>query len=439
MRSLLSKYRKISRTRIPIFAAAAVAFVWSLIVIGSQMSSPFTFDDPAQHTEAIEREFELASVVYEQLESLPDWAVAVVGLPAPSQHYAEARAVFEKSEDHDLLTPEGLATLKQIRELEKEELNIETFRYLNGPSDNLTAWQRDALRKLFPADAQPSWILSKLESSGDRTKRIFAWYVFGSVGLLIFTLAGLPCLKRTLTTIFQKVPAPRSPITKCFRPSLMVTFTFIGMLVAVFAFVPYSLIAESLSPFGQWVGYFLSTIAAMAVPALVLCQLSLARLSHLARVLGWNRPVHWRLVFGGFSLCLIADWIFILIANQMGWHDWGRADSSYDGLLGFGFYLVIAVIVAPVVEEIVYRGFLFQSLQNRFSTLFAVIGSSALFTLIHFYGFVGSGSVFVFAVVACLIYRATGSLKTVIAFHALNNLVLVSLWWPLTNGVFSGI
>ncbi|WP_020396043.1 CPBP family intramembrane glutamic endopeptidase [Thiolinea disciformis] len=80
--------------------------------------------------------------------------------------------------------------------------------------------------------------------------------------------------------------------------------------------------------------------------------------------------------------------------------------------------LVSAVILAPVIEEYLFRGFLL----NRFSLLigvpWAIIISSALFAILHT-DIVGA---FIFAVLMCFIYMQTRSLVGPILVHFSNNL-----------------
>lgn len=46
--------------------------------------------------------------------------------------------------------------------------------------------------------------------------------------------------------------------------------------------------------------------------------------------------------------------------------------------------VIAAVILAPIVEEIFFRGLCLRAIENRFGTTVAVIGSTILFTLPHF-------------------------------------------------------
>jgi membrane protease YdiL (CAAX protease family) len=86
--------------------------------------------------------------------------------------------------------------------------------------------------------------------------------------------------------------------------------------------------------------------------------------------------------------------------------------------------LVLATVVAPLIEELVCRCFLYRALERQYGWFVAMLGSSAVFGLLHphFAAAFTSGLVF-----ACL-YRRTGSLWAPIAVHSFFNFML---WWPI--------
>lgn len=78
---------------------------------------------------------------------------------------------------------------------------------------------------------------------------------------------------------------------------------------------------------------------------------------------------------------------------------------------------VLTVLVAPIVEELFFRGFLLHRWARRWSTLTAVIASSALFAVLHG-EWIGH---FLFGVVMSALYLRTRRLWMPIAAHAINN------------------
>jgi membrane protease YdiL (CAAX protease family) len=85
-----------------------------------------------------------------------------------------------------------------------------------------------------------------------------------------------------------------------------------------------------------------------------------------------------------------------------------------------------AVVCAPFVEELLFRGFLLHRWARRWGTGPAVIASSALFAVLHG-DWIGQ---FLFAVAMCALYLRTRTLWLPIAAHALSNLVIALTTLP---------
>ncbi len=97
--------------------------------------------------------------------------------------------------------------------------------------------------------------------------------------------------------------------------------------------------------------------------------------------------------------------------------------------------LVVAlVIVAPIAEEIFFRGVVYNAWLREYGPTRALSGSAVLFGFIH-------GSVFLFVpilalgVVLALVYRRTGSLPAAIALHAGFNGITVALGLLVRFGI----
>jgi uncharacterized protein len=81
---------------------------------------------------------------------------------------------------------------------------------------------------------------------------------------------------------------------------------------------------------------------------------------------------------------------------------------------------IAAVIVAPLVEETVFRGFIYGVLKRYTDGWFAAVCSAALFAIVHMH--VGSlVPLFVLALGLCAAYERTGSLLVPMGMHALFN------------------
>ncbi len=82
----------------------------------------------------------------------------------------------------------------------------------------------------------------------------------------------------------------------------------------------------------------------------------------------------------------------------------------------------LVVILAPICEEIVYRGFIFRYLNERVSFGLAIALSSAVFASLHFnlYSFL---PLFTLGIALCIVYKLSGNIVSSIIIHLLFNLV----------------
>ncbi|MCH8476063.1 MAG: CPBP family intramembrane metalloprotease [Opitutales bacterium] len=78
------------------------------------------------------------------------------------------------------------------------------------------------------------------------------------------------------------------------------------------------------------------------------------------------------------------------------------------------------VILAPLWEEIVFRGGIFRYLQNFLPVFLAVILSALLFAVIHGHP-AQLGGIFILGLILTLVYQKSGSLFAPILMHALFN------------------
>jgi len=96
-------------------------------------------------------------------------------------------------------------------------------------------------------------------------------------------------------------------------------------------------------------------------------------------------------------------------------------------LVGAIAFILVAVVLAPLFEEIVFRGFLFRGLANSFGWVWGALVSAGLFGIAHL-------QLDVFLPLAALgfflawSYRRTGSLWAPITMHAVFNAIAVLAW-----------
>jgi membrane protease YdiL (CAAX protease family) len=174
--------------------------------------------------------------------------------------------------------------------------------------------------------------------------------------------------------------------------------------------------------------------AARLLPALIALGLLFKRPSHAVRVLGLDRPLEPCRVLGVFSLLMIADLLLRALLGGGSVEPGGGLSAGEEGIWGLAFAVISACLLAPLVEEILYRGVLFPSFRNRLGALSAGIISSAIFALLHFYDGFGLLSVGFFGLACAMLYASTGSLLACIALHLLYNSSIKLPEWLIYHG-----
>jgi membrane protease YdiL (CAAX protease family) len=96
------------------------------------------------------------------------------------------------------------------------------------------------------------------------------------------------------------------------------------------------------------------------------------------------------------------------------------------GPLEIAVILFSAVVVAPLAEEVVFRGFIFPSVRDRWGLVAGILVSSLLFGLMHA-GLPAVAATFVLGAAFCALYERSGTLVAPVTAHALFNLTMLSL------------
>ena len=85
--------------------------------------------------------------------------------------------------------------------------------------------------------------------------------------------------------------------------------------------------------------------------------------------------------------------------------------------------LLHVLILAPVVEEVIFRGYIYRILKSKLPIIFSMIISSTLFALIH-YNVLSYILLFVLSIFLTYIYERNGSIICPIIIHSLFNLMM---------------
>lgn len=98
-------------------------------------------------------------------------------------------------------------------------------------------------------------------------------------------------------------------------------------------------------------------------------------------------------------------------------------DTGFSGMNAQSEYImafIMLVVIAPVAEELLFRGYLFGKLRKYAPLWVSILITSLLFALVHFAWNVGL-DVFALSIVLCLLRVVSGSLWPSIMLHMLKN------------------
>jgi uncharacterized protein len=159
-----------------------------------------------------------------------------------------------------------------------------------------------------------------------------------------------------------------------------------------------------------------------------------------AAALGLRRTAFWpaigwaAVVLGTFWL---ASGLLVAIFGDPPEQEITEEIKSEDGAIALAGYIGITCLIAPIAEEVFFRGLLFPVLRARVGVAWGVVVTAGLFSLVHALGSPVEALIVLFVLGAglCLLYLRTGSLLPCIGLHALNNAISFAVTkemeWPV--------
>ncbi len=216
--------------------------------------------------------------------------------------------------------------------------------------------------------------------------------------------------------------------------TFIVSQVLAGLLLALF-FVAFGwngerIAAWSDSASGQFLMMFLSAIFTLGVLAWFL------RRRHSGfKAVGFSRKPQWRdagLTILGFFVYFGLLILATVIASQLfGVDTHKEQELGFESVKAGGggrlWVFLSLVILPPLVEETLFRGFLYGGLRTKLSFPWAMVATSALFAVPHLFatsnGFLWIAAIdtFVLSLVLCYVRERTGALWAAIGIHAIKN------------------
>jgi membrane protease YdiL (CAAX protease family) len=147
--------------------------------------------------------------------------------------------------------------------------------------------------------------------------------------------------------------------------------------------------------------------------------------------LGLRRPLHPAIKASAIAYFAYVGCALVIAALiQPEQEDVTRDLGADEGVLGSIVAGFLIVCVAPVTEEIFFRGFMFKGLRRATPFVVAALVSAGIWGIFHYTGPESWGVVLqltVFGVALGWLYERTGSLYPTISVHALNNAIAFTI------------
>lgn len=128
----------------------------------------------------------------------------------------------------------------------------------------------------------------------------------------------------------------------------------------------------------------------------------------------------------GFIVYFIASGILVYLASQIIGFDMSQVQNTgftrLSQVYEYGLAFVTLIVVAPLAEEILFRGFLYGKLRRHLPVWVSILVTSLLFGVVHGQWNVGV-DVFALSVVLCVLRETTGSIWAGVLLHMLKNSV----------------
>lgn len=434
-------YRAILRRDYPEPLVALLAFVLGIWLWDHYFGKPEGYAPGTEEIALVklDRDLRLA----DSMVGDPLWLKWLAGVGDPVRVRSDGLRMLGKLSSADSVSPAGIEAYAVIQAVEMGRPVREVLARVPGGAEigggkwmfgeasphSATWWQAKRMEEASAADGG-AWKRSfDADSARLRIRavvsRSLVW-LLGGLGLVF-----IPHTLRVLKGAFARRP-------RGYGGAWTIPMGSVVFLVATLAWIGFTMTLEMgigiLPGLHPALMIFLDA-AARLLPALIALGLLFRRPSHAVRTLGLSRAPDVMAVIGALALLIGIDQFLRLWMGSEAATDPGGGLSLADvGLWGLAFSVVSACLLAPLAEELLYRGVLFRSLANRLGVVAGALLSSVVFATLHFYDGFGLVSVGVFGLTCALLYAATGSLNSSILLHILYNSAIKIPEWVVYHG-----
>ncbi|MCF6150116.1 MAG: CPBP family intramembrane metalloprotease [Candidatus Kuenenia sp.] len=213
------------------------------------------------------------------------------------------------------------------------------------------------------------------------------------IAYLVFTYAGMPILVRFIQTIFGFEIQITSP---SFRTLILFVSLLVNLIICLYiCYIVRFEYRQSIVNLGLTLVNLTSNIKIGLIRYLI------------------TIPV---IMLAGFIVNAVSSYYGIMpdIQDVVQWV------LDEDSVLVLACLIFFGIIVAPIMEEIIFRGFLVPALRNYFGVRYAIFISAAVFAAVHMDAFAFL-QIFILGILLGYLYEKTQSLATSIVVHILHN------------------
>jgi CAAX protease family protein len=175
-----------------------------------------------------------------------------------------------------------------------------------------------------------------------------------------------------------------------------------------------------LSVAGKVFGQFAAELGFLLTPAVIAAQRGAKSLREVFARLGVRRPEWSALKWMGLAIVayIVAAALYGLLVTEP------KQENLATELGPLPFQIVLIAILAPICEEVCFRGMLFGGLREKLPMIAAALVSAVIFGALHApEGPSAVPPLVVFGFILALLYEKTGTIVPGILLHALNNSV----------------
>jgi CAAX protease family protein len=224
-----------------------------------------------------------------------------------------------------------------------------------------------------------------------------------------------------------EAPPPKAFPYANWGPGMAIGGIFLALGAGLVLGSPAALLGQEsdgdLTTFGNVVAQLAMVLALLGVPMAVAVRYGATTPRQVLERLGVRRfepsALKWMAAAVGAYLLFAMLYSLLILPPEQ--------EDIAEGFGALPVQIVLIAILAPVSEEICFRGMLFGGLRERLPRVLAALIAGLVFGALHaLTGLSAVPPLIAFGVILCLLYEKTGSIVPGIILHALNNSVALA-------------